>query len=675
LTLTAQEYPMHTTTRRKILRKRGLTFIVLWFSLASVAIQHAAAQPGSIAQTPAIVTWTAGNPAGSGTGNWNTAANWSSNAVPNVATEDSAIINGGGTAQINSVIANNAGSVVLGQGTAAGESGTLEIQNLGRLNVVRSPDPQFPADGSVRVGQNVGQGLNAQLSGTNGSDGTGTLRVLPGGRLDSVSLSLGGTVNSSMTLGGTAAGATVINTGAVTLGRTTRVIGPNVNFTSSGTGARITLTGTSIFTPEITGATHSALKTTGPVELAGTLQADFNGVTPALGQSWNIFDAASVTGAFAALLPDPGVPLGTAQRIASRTVAGGTNGRLVQMFIQQLPVLTVNRATGAIAITNPGTAGLPLDGYTIQSNAGSLSLANWQSLEDNPGVAGTNWFESNPSNNRLSELRTTGTSDVPAGGSWALGNAFQPPPPTQFGQNVEDLVFQVNEPVTQSTVSGIVNYVGAGNINNLVLFVDPATGNVKIRNTSPFTVQIDGYTITSASGALNSNPALWTSLQDQPGVAPNWFEGALTDNRVSEVMSAGTTTLTGNSQTTFDLGGLFKTAGARDLGFQFLLAGNSLANTGVVVYEAAPTPGGVTGDFNDNGTVDAADYVLWRNGGPLENDPTPGVQPGDYNVWRTNFGRMAGAGASLASAAVPEPATAVILLGMVAGLAAVRHRR
>jgi hypothetical protein len=50
------------------------------------------------------------------------------------------------------------------------------------------------------------------------------------------------------------------------------------------------------------------------------------------------------------------------------------------------------------------------------------------------------------------------------------------------------------------------------------------------------------------------------------------------------------------------------------------------------------------GDFNNNGTVDAADYVLWRNGGPLANDPTPGVQPDDYNYWRANFGRTVGAG-------------------------------
>ncbi len=44
------------------------------------------------------------------------------------------------------------------------------------------------------------------------------------------------------------------------------------------------------------------------------------------------------------------------------------------------------------------------------------------------------------------------------------------------------------------------------------------------------------------------------------------------------------------------------------------------------------------GDYNGDGIVDAADYVLWRNGGPLLNDPTPGVQPGDYTEWRFRFG-------------------------------------
>ncbi len=51
----------------------------------------------------------------------------------------------------------------------------------------------------------------------------------------------------------------------------------------------------------------------------------------------------------------------------------------------------------------------------------------------------------------------------------------------------------------------------------------------------------------------------------------------------------------------------------------------------------------VLGDYNKNSVVDAADYVLWRKGGPLENDPTTGVQPADYDYWRSRFG-IAGLG-------------------------------
>jgi hypothetical protein len=54
----------------------------------------------------------------------------------------------------------------------------------------------------------------------------------------------------------------------------------------------------------------------------------------------------------------------------------------------------------------------------------------------------------------------------------------------------------------------------------------------------------------------------------------------------------------------------------------------------------------LSGDYNNNGTVDLADYVLWRNGGPLQNEgATPGaVTAEDYGVWRANFGRTAAVG-------------------------------
>jgi hypothetical protein len=72
-----------------------------------------------------------------------------------------------------------------------------------------------------------------------------------------------------------------------------------------------------------------------------------------------------------------------------------------------------------------------------------------------------------------------------------------------------------------------------------------------------------------------------------------------------------------------------------------------------------------SGDYNDNGKVDAADYVLWRKflgtNTQLKNEG-PGVTPGmvtthDYVVWRVLFGNIpSGGGSGLgASAMVPEP--------------------
>lgn len=64
---------------------------------------------------------------------------------------------------------------------------------------------------------------------------------------------------------------------------------------------------------------------------------------------------------------------------------------------------------------------------------------------------------------------------------------------------------------------------------------------------------------------------------------------------------------------------------------------------------AAPQPG----DFNADGFVNAADYVVWRK--------NPGgiyIIPDDFNIWRAHFGEPSAGGANAAAnAAIPEPAS------------------
>jgi autotransporter-associated beta strand protein len=63
------------------------------------------------------------------------------------------------------------------------------------------------------------------------------------------------------------------------------------------------------------------------------------------------------------------------------------------------------------------------------------------------------------------------------------------------------------------------------------------------------------------------------------------------------------------------------------------------------------------GDFNNDGMVGNADYVVWRKG--LGTTHTPA----DYDVWRAHFGETPNPGPGVGAAgAVPEPASAVLLL-------------
>ena len=98
-----------------------------------------------------------------------------------------------------------------------------------------------------------------------------------------------------------------------------------------------------------------------------------------------------------------------------------------------------------------------------------------------------------------------------------------------------------------------------------------------------------------------------------------------------------------------------------------------------------PTGPKLPGDFNGDGKVNAADYVVYRNnlgtGHPLagngnEMGSSMGVvDDDDYALWTSNFGAMAGSGSGLsATAAVPEPPASTLLVLATTGLAWWRRR-
>jgi hypothetical protein len=77
----------------------------------------------------------------------------------------------------------------------------------------------------------------------------------------------------------------------------------------------------------------------------------------------------------------------------------------------------------------------------------------------------------------------------------------------------------------------------------------------------------------------------------------------------------------------------------------------------------------VPGDYNADGHVDAADYVVWRDrlgsDYPLPNDDMSDVDPADFTRWRGHFGESVSTSIakslSQPAQSIPEPVTAILL--------------
>lgn len=280
-------------------------------------------------------------------------------------------------------------------------------------------------------------------------------------------------------------------------------------------------------------------------------------------------------------------------------------------------------AVGAVALSGLGAFSLPAQ---VAPNA--YSYSSLATSADRAVVASA----ASSGNQRLTLVfiaDETSASDLAH--SWGDGETLSSMSP-QLLINEE----QVNLTLRINTTTGVMSIVNPG--------IDPTVDT---------TFDIDGFVINSPAGALNVSGFTGIGAGGQPG----WEIIAPTSNNLSELnLSASTELSEGSSRL---LGTGYATGTAPDTGLTFTY---NVAGVGTAFGQVEYVTGGVAGDYNSDGVVGSADYIVWRNGG------SPDSSNAGYILWRSHFGQHSGvaSGDAVAATVVPEPGTMTALVASLA---------
>jgi hypothetical protein len=238
-----------------------------------------------------------------------------------------------------------------------------------------------------------------------------------------------------------------------------------------------------------------------------------------------------------------------------------------------------------------------------------------------------------------------------------------------------------------SATNSLVNGFQAGPINNAGTWRKSGASTTSTINSVTFnntgTLAIDsGKLYIVGHNYLNLMPAGTLSfklsgLTSQVDFGTLEGQSSLTaDGKLAVTLAAGFAPALGNSFDLIDwcntcsLDGSFSTLALPPLASGLKWDSSQLYTEGVLTVGV-----GIPGDFNQNGVVDAPDYVLWRK--LLGTTYTAA----NYNDWRSHFGQTnlpgAGSGSDAPSlqTAVPEPGTILLALMATIGTALAYHRR
>jgi hypothetical protein len=578
---------------------------------------------------------------GAGNLNWNVAGNWDQGGVPQaVPFEEEAIIENGDIVFLATSTLDPAGIIL---GRTAATSGGFEVRAGGSINVI---DSSGTPNGTVSVGVN----------------GTGSLAVQPGGSLTAQFLNVNG--QSSLTVGGVGSPATLNVASNINLNGTARITGAGHTVR----GGSVIFGGGNTLTADIRSASHSAVQSTGAVTLGGDFVLEFGGgFTPTVGATWNIVDAGGIAGTFANVDLSAAPALGPGQVFRLARTTGGTNGELLQLQYRNVLTLNVDWDTNTVSISSPSGQVIGIDGYSILSASGGLNTGLWNSLQDQ-SIAG--WVEATPTANALNELNFNLGGSLGIGGTpRGLGAAFDPVFGS-LGQSPEDLTFEYTTS-SGEIIEGLVTYTGNRIVNNLLLSVDPATGEASLKNSSPISLSFDGYSILSESGSLLPNNGDWLSLDDQN--VSGWQEANANDEMLSELLTSGFLTL--DPEESVNLGQVFDVGGTRDLVLEFGLQGELGGRVGTVLYQAFATE---NADFDGDGDIDGRDFLRWQRGFGTGTTLAQGDANGDHVVngldlaiWRDQYGTSPLSAVS----SVPEPSSIGMAVFVAFTFSTIRRRR
>jgi hypothetical protein len=540
-----------------------------------------------------------------------------------------------GTMNIDGSTVQAGRSVVVGYGTNANNVGTLNISNGGVLNVLaadltvseRSNSPATP-DLSGMKGVVTLNGETSQINvanlltiGTRSAAGTYTQN-------DGVS-SIGGNTtvgnrnadNSSLTvLGGTfeTGGSVVVGTGDAATNNGQFVSGASATF---GGDALVTLGGN--FTAGLGDASGSSLT------ISGTAHVSTPHNTPPDGAG-SVFIGRGRS------------------KDSTFTMTGGTfdvGTRFLMGSVEAAVITAGGAATNIVGNHSGGVINAVLD-FTLADTNGDSTY----NLSGNGEIhAGAYVIVGRQ---RKLGVMNQSSGIVTSGQGVHVGDAFNADT-TVYGSGIYNIS---GGSLTTTQTTGIALSVGAAGTGTFRVIGDDAL------------IDVNGDMLVNAGGGSQGTLAYQLEAGDLLSMID--VSGTATFN--AGAILAFDTSLTTPTQTTYNL---LTALDIIDNGISFSVPGWSYqivpGGNGEILKLSQTGPVGVQGDYNNNGVVDAADYVLWRNGGPLQNEiATPGtVTQEDYDSWRARFGSTSGSGAGngVDAGQVPEPAAAVLMLmGLVA---------